>query len=678
MSKTIDTLLDEIRSFPPSPEFAAQANMNDPGIYERAAKDPMAFWEGWANQLDWFEKWHTVCDFEPPFAKWFLGGKINACYNCVDRHANGPRADKIALLFEGEPGEVRKITYRELLKEVCQTANALKELGVGKGDRVCIYMPMVPELAITMLACARLGAAHSVVFGGFSAESLWERTNDAQAKVIVTADGGWRRAGVIPLQKITSQALDLGCPSVEKVLMLKRIGDVAAVPEGISGPHRTPNSKFPNPKSAEWVWWHDIVPRQSTECPCEPMESEDLLYILYTSGSTGKPKGITHTTGGYLVGTYATAQWVFDLKEDDIFWCTADIGWVTGHSYIVYGPLANGATCVMYEGAPDTPNKDRFWRIIERHKVTILYTAPTAIRTFMKWGAEYPNDCDLSTLRLLGSVGEPINPEAWIWYHKTIGMERCPVVDTWWQTETGAIMITPLPGITTTKPGSATQPFPGIGAAIYNEKGEDITPSHVVGSTNVDTGEHVEVGGFLVLTQPWPSMTRGIFGDPQRFKDIYWSKFPGRYFAGDGAKVDEEGYFWLLGRVDDIMLVAGHNISTMEVESALVDHPAVAEAAVIGKAHELKGQAIAAFVTLKAGHHADIDELKTHVSKKIGALARPDDIIYAAELPKTRSGKIMRRLLRDVAEGRLLGDTTTLADPAVVNALKSHYEDKEG
>ncbi|MFI5385367.1 MAG: acetate--CoA ligase [Fimbriimonadales bacterium] len=696
MSKTIDTLLDENRTFAPTLEFSAQANINDPGIYERAAKDPDKFWEGWAEKLDWFEKWHTVCEFEVPFAKWFVGGKINACHNCVDRHAHGVRANKVALLWEGEPGEVRQFTYSELLSEVCRTANALKELGVQKGDRVCIYMPMVPELAIAMLACARIGAAHSVVFGGFSAESLNERTNDAAAKVIITADGGWRRAGVVPLQKITSQALELGCPSVEKVLILRRIGDVAAVPEGVSGPHhdsQNRQSKIENRKSPEWVWWHDIVPRQSADCPCEPMDSEDLLYILYTSGSTGKPKGITHTTGGYLVGTFATAQWIFDLKDDDVFWCTADIGWVTGHSYIVYGPLANGATCVMYEGAPDTPNKDRFWRIIERHKVTILYTAPTAIRTFMKWGADYPNGCDLSSLRLLGTVGEPINPEAWIWYHRTIGHERCPVVDTWWQTETGMILITPLPGITHTKPGSATRPFPGISAAIFNEKGEDITPDQVAGSRGQgaqntsesdlrnpqsDIRHPTSTGGFLVLTGPWPSMTRGIYGDPQRFRDIYWSKFPGNYFAGDGAKVDEEGYFWLLGRVDDIMLVAGHNISTMEVESALVDHPSVAEAAVIGKQHDLKGQAIAAFVTLKAGHHTEIDDLKSHVAKKIGALARPDDIIFTAELPKTRSGKIMRRLLRDVAEGRALGDTTTLADAAVVNALKARYEDTEG
>jgi acetyl-CoA synthetase len=719
MSKTIDTLLDESRSFPPSPEFAAAANVNDPDVYARAAADPYRFWEEWAGKLDWFEPWHTICDFKPPFGKWFLGGKINACYNCVDRHAVGSRADKVALLFEGEPGEVRKITYRELLAEVCKTANALKELGVGKGDRVCIYMPMVPELAITMLACARIGAAHSVVFGGFSAESLHERTNDAEAKVIVTADGGWRRGSVVPLQKITSEALQLGCPSVERVLCLQRIGSSAAVPQGLYGPHHDPHFGGGDPNTPNWVWWHDIVERQPTDCPCEPIDSEDLLFILYTSGSTGKPKGITHTTGGYLVGTYATAQWVFDLKEDDIYWCTADCGWVTGHSYIVYGPLANGATCVMYEGAPDTPNKDRFWRIIEKHRVTILYTAPTAIRTFMKWGADYPGECDLSSLRLLGSVGEPINPEAWIWYQQVIGGGKCPVVDTWWQTETGAIMITPLPGITRTKPGSATQPFPGISAAIFNEKGVDVTPATVAGSVRWESStpqppssfsredslstsrdprrdeneeggslgnprreENEEggysVGGFLVLTGPWPSMTRGIYGDPQRFKDIYWSKFEGNYFAGDGAKVDEEGYFWLLGRVDDIMLVAGHNISTMEVESALVDHPAVAEAAVIGKQHELKGQAIAAFVTLRTGHNASVDELKGHVARKIGALARPDDIVFAAELPKTRSGKIMRRLLRDVAEGRLLGDTTTLADPAVVNALKSHYEDTEG
>lgn len=663
-SRTIDTLLDETRVFPPSPAFAAQANIADPQIYASAMADPDGFWARWAGELDWIEPWHTVCEFTPPDAKWFLGGKLNACANCVDRHARGARADKVALLWEGEPGDVRSITYRELLGEVSRTANALKELGIRKGDRVCLYMPMVPELPIAMLACARIGAPHSVVFGGFSAESLQERTNDAEAKVIITADGGWRRGGIVPLEKITAEALERGCPSVEKVVILRRTGEEGrAAPVYGSGP--------------EWVWWHDLVPRQSDACPCEPMDSEDLLYILYTSGSTGKPKGIIHTTGGYLVGTYATTKWVFDLKEDDVFWCTADCGWVTGHSYLTYGPLANGATCVMFEGAPDTPDKDRFWRLIERHRVTILYTAPTAIRTFMKWGANYPAGCDLTSLRLLGTVGEPINPEAWIWYHEHIGGKRCPVVDTWWQTETGAIMITPLPGITETKPGSATQPFPGIRAAIFNEAGQDATPA--VGKLSyLGSGGSGEVGGFLVLTRPWPSMTRGIYGDPQRFRDVYWSKFPGYYFAGDGAKVDEDGYFWLLGRVDDIMLVAGHNISTMEVESALVDHPAVAEAAVIGKADPVKGQAIAAFVTLRTGHEVAPDVLRAHVAQKIGAIARPDDILFAAELPKTRSGKIMRRLLRDVAEGRALGDTTTLADPAVVSSLKERYEATEG
>ncbi len=659
MSDTIETLLAENRHFPPSDAFVAQANISDPGIYAKASQDPEGFWEGWAKELDWFEPWHAVLEWNRPFAKWFVGGKLNAAHNCVDRHAQGARRDKVAIIGEGEPGDVRKITFGELQEEVARTANALKALGVQKGDRVCIYMPMVPELAIAMLACARIGAAHSVVFGGFSADSLAERTNDAEAKLIITADGGWRRGGIVPLKHTVDEAIRLGCPSVQHVLVLQRVG-----PSGGS---------VPTYSHGIWhegrdVWWHELVGSQSTDCPCEPMDSEDLLFILYTSGSTGHPKGITHTTGGYLTGVYATSQWVFDLKEDDVHFCTADCGWVTGHSYIVYGPLANGATVLMYEGAPDTPDKDRFWRIIEKHRATILYTAPTAIRSFMRWGDEFPARCDLSSLRLLGSVGEPINPEAWIWYQQTIGGGRCPVVDTWWQTETGAIMISPLPGITATKPGSATQPFPGIGAAILNEEGRNI----------LEPGK--EVGGFLALTQPWPAMTRGIWRDPERFAKTYWSKFPEAYFAGDGAKVDDEGYFWLLGRVDDIMLVAGHNISTMEVESALVDHPAVAEAAVIGKAHEIKGQAIAAFVLLRQGYAADkelIAELKAHVGHKIGPIARPDDLFLCGDLPKTRSGKIMRRLLRDVAEGRALGDTTTLADPSVVNALKGQYEDKE-
>jgi len=662
LSETLATLLEETRSFPPSDAFRAQANINDPAIYEKAAADPVAFWEEQARALEWFEPWHTALEWNRPFAKWFIGGKLNACHNCVDRHANGARADKVALLFEGEPGDIRKITYRELKDEVSRTANALKALGVGKGDRVCIYMPMVPELQITMLACARIGAAHSVVFGGFSAESLAERTNDGQAKVIVTADGGWRRGSVVPLKKITDDAMRLGCPTVERVVVLNRVGDKA--PEGTTM------------TEGRDVWWHDLVPQQSADCPCEPMDSEDLLYILYTSGSTGKPKGIVHTTGGYLTQTTATSKWVFDLKEDDIYWCTADCGWVTGHSYIVYGPLSNGATCVVYEGAPDTPDKDRFWRIVERHKVTILYTAPTAIRAFMKWGTEYPERCDLSSLRLLGSVGEPINPEAWIWYHEVIGAQRCPIVDTWWQTETGSILISPLPGLTATKPGSATQPLPGILGAIMDDSGKEIYPA----GRQINGAPEAALGGILAIKHPWPSMTRGIYGDPERFEKTYWSRFE-PYFPGDGAKVDEDGYYWLLGRVDDIMLVAGHNISTMEVESALVDHHAVAEAAVIGKTHDLKGQAISAFVILKAEiepHDGLVAELKAHVATKIGALARPDDIFLCADLPKTRSGKIMRRLLRDVAEGRALGDTTTLADPNIVRSLKDQYEDKEG
>jgi len=667
MSETIQTLLTEERSFEPSAEFATQANVNDPEIYNQALADPVAFWEGWAKKLDWMKPWDRALEWKAPNVKWFLGGKLNACFNCVDRNLQ-TRADKVAILWEGEPGDVRKITYRQLKDEVSRTANALKSLGVGKGDRVCIYMPMVPELAFTMLACARIGAAHSVVFGGFSAESLFDRINDAQAKVVVTTDGGWRRGGVVPLKKAVDDAIVMGCPTVESVIVLERTGVPGALTNGLP----TPGYDRSGWTEGRDHWWHDLVPHQSPDCPCEEMDSEDLLFILYTSGSTGKPKGIVHTTGGYLTGVYATFQWVFDHKEDDIFWCTADCGWVTGHSYVVYGPLANGATVVMYEGAPDTPDKDRFWRLIERHKITILYTAPTAIRAFMKWGDEFPDRCDLSSLRLLGSVGEPINPEAWIWYLQKIGGGRCPVVDTWWQTETGHMLITPLPGLTATKPGSATRPFPGIRATVFNDMGEDLLASRKPGET---------VGGYLVLTHPWPGMTRGIWGDPKRFADVYWSRFADTYFTGDGAKVDGDGYFWLLGRVDDVMLVAGHNISTMEVESALVDHPAVAEAAVIGKTHELKGQAISAFVLLRAGYSGSdglVDELKAHVAKKIGAIARPDDVIISAELPKTRSGKIMRRLLRDVAEGRALGDTTTLADPAVVNALKDKYESAEG
>lgn len=665
MSETIETLLSENRHFPPSAEFVAKANANSEDIYAQG-EDSEAWWEGWAKKLDWFEPWHQVLEWNRPFAKWFLGGKINACYNAVDRHVASGLGDKVAWIAEGEPGDVRTWTYADVHEEVQRLANAIKELGIKKGDRVCIYMPMGAQLALSMLACARIGAVHSVIFGGFSAESIVDRNNDSQAKLIITADGGWRRGQIVPLKSIVDQAMELGCPSVEKVLVYRRVGGPGTEMNGMPAPAYN---------EGQWVegrdiWWHEIVERQAAECPCEPMDSEDLLFVLYTSGSTGKPKGIMHTTGGYLTGTSATAKLVFDLKPEDVYWCTADCGWVTGHSYVVYGPMANAVTQVLYEGAPDAPDKDRFWRIVADHKVTILYTAPTAIRTFMKWGVEYPQRNDLSSLRLLGSVGEPINPEAWMWYHETIGGSRCPIVDTWWQTETGAIMITPLPGIVKTKPGSATRAFPGVSATIYNEEGEDAVAKH-----------GLPVGGFLVLTKPWPSMLRGIYGDPERFEQVYWSKFSDAYFAGDGAKMDEDGYFWLLGRVDDVMLVAGHNISTMEVESALVDHHSVAEAAVIGKTHDIKGQAISAFVILKAGFDATEDlrqELRGHVAQKIGAIARPDDLIFTAELPKTRSGKIMRRLLRDVAEGRALGDTTTLNDPAVVSSLREKYEESEG
>jgi len=645
----IEALLQEQRVFPPSEAFVRQANINDPSIYEEAARDYEAFWAKWAGELiDWYEKWHTVLEWNPPYAKWFVGGKLNACYNCVDRHIKTWRRNKAAIIWEGEPGEERVLTYGDLHREVQKFANVLKSLGVRKGDRVCIYMPMVPEALIAMLACARIGAPHSVVFGGFSAESLADRINDAQAKVLVTADGGWRRGAIVPLKRNADEALR-NCPTIQKVVVFQRIGGDYTVPM----------------QAERDLWWHELMANAPLTCEPEPMDSEDLLYLLYTSGSTGKPKGIMHTTGGYMTGVALTTKWVFDLKDEDVYWCTADVGWVTGHSYIVYGPLANGATCVIYEGAPDYPDRDRFWAIVEKYRVTILYTAPTAIRAFMKWGESYPQRHDLSSLRLLGTVGEPINPEAWMWYHEHIGGGRCPIVDTWWQTETGMIMITPLPGIITTKPGSATRPFPGVFADILDEQGNPVPLGR---------------GGYLVITRPWPAMTRGLYGDPERFVQVYWSKYPGIYFTGDGAKRDEDGYFWLLGRVDDVINVAGHRLSTMEIESALVDHPAVAEAAVIGKHHEIKGQAVAAFVIIKEGYQADErlrEELKQHVATKIGAIARPDDIIFTADLPKTRSGKIMRRLLRDVAEGRALGDTTTLADPAVVQALKEKYESQE-
>ena len=639
----IEALLREKRKFPPPKDFVRHANVNKPSIYKDAAKNPARFWERFARELHWFKPWKKALEWKAPYAKWFVGGKLNVSYNCLDRHIETARRTKAALIWEGEPGDTRTLTYWDLYREVNRFAAALKRRGVKKGDRVTIYMPMVPETAIAMLACTRIGAPHSVIFGGFAPDAVKERVHDAESTVLITADGGWRRGSIVPLKKSVDEALR-ECPEVKTVIVLKRTGQEIAMEPGRD------------------IWWDEFVKDAPAHCPAEKMDAEDMLYLLYTSGSTGKPKGIVHTTGGYLTGVYATTKWVFDLHDTDVYWCTADIGWVTGHSYVIYGPLANGATTVMYEGTPDFPDKDRFWRIVEKHGVTICYTAPTAIRTFMRWGDEYPKRCDLSSLRLLGSVGEPINPEAWVWYWKVIGGGRCPVVDTWWQTETGHILITPLPGITTLKPGSATRPFPGIEAEVVDDKGKPAK------------------AGYLVLKKPWPGMLRGIYRDPERFVAQYWSRYPGIYLTGDGAKIDEEGYFWLLGRVDDVMNVSGHRVSTMEVESALVDHPLVAEAAVIGRPHEIKGQAIAAFVTIKDGNKGTkelMEEIKAHVTKKIGALARPDDLIWAADLPKTRSGKIMRRLLRDIAEGKALGDTTTLPDPAVVARLKEQYGEEE-
>jgi acetyl-CoA synthetase len=647
-AKTILDLLKEKRTFSPRKDFVEKAHVKNEAVYKKASRNSEAFWEGFAKELHWYKKWKKVLDWKTPHSEWFVGGKINVSYNCLDRHIGTSRKNKAAIIWEGEPGDSRVITYWDLYREVNKFANVLKKLGVKKGDRVTIYLPMIPEAVVAMLACARIGAPHSVVFGGFSADSLRDRINDSQAKILITSDGGYRRGAVVPLKKNADEAIS-GASSIEKVIVVKRVGEKAQIEM---------NEKRD-------LWWHELMENAPQYCEPEKMDSEDMLYILYTSGTTGKPKGIVHTTGGYLVGVYATTKWVFDLKEEDTFWCTADIGWVTGHSYIVYGPLANGATSLMYEGAPDYPERDRFWEIVEKYGVNVFYTAPTAIRAFMKWGEEHPRKHDLSTLRLLGSVGEPINPEAWMWYYVNIGHKKCPIVDTWWQTETGMILITPLPGVTKLKPASATKPFPGIEADVVDEKGNSIK----VGA------------GYLVLKSPWPAMLRTIYGDPERYVQQYWSKFPDMYFTGDGAKRDKDGYLWLLGRVDDVMNVAGHRVSTMEVESALVDHPSVAEAAVIGKTDELKGQAISAFVTLKERIQSNsglIDELKKHVTKKIGAIARPDDIIFTAELPKTRSGKIMRRLLRDIAEGRAMGDTTTLADPTVVRQLKDKYEDKEG
>ena len=644
MAETLEALLQEGRTFPPPKDFAENARVADARVYDDAERDWQGFWAQQALALDWRKEWHTILEWDLPFAKWFVGGTLNVSENCLDRHVNSGHGDQVAFFWEGEPGDTRTVTYKELLDETSRVANLLRELGVNKGDRVAIYMGMVPETVAAMLACARIGAPHSVVFGGFTAQSLKDRINDAEAKVLITADGAWRRGTVVNLKAVADEAI-ADTPSIEHVLVLRRTENDVDMQSGRD------------------VWWHEGVARQATECAPEEMDAEDLLYILYTSGTTGKPKGIMHTTGGYLTQVAYTHQNVFDLKPDtDVYWCTADVGWVTGHSYIVYGPLANRATSVLYEGTPDYPDKDRLWSIVEKYKVTLFYTAPTAIRTFMKWGDDYPRKHDLSSLRLIGTVGEPINPEAWVWYYKLIGGERCPVVDTWWQTETGAIMISALPGATTLKPGSATFALPGIEAGIVDDGGKPVG---------------IPGGGYLVLTRPWPSMLRGIWGDPKRYQDTYWSRFGDKYFAGDGAKRDDEGYFWLLGRVDDIMLVSGHNISTTEVESALVDNPKVAEAAVVGRVDATTGQAIAAFVILRGGiepSDALVDELREHVGKLIGPIAKPKTILFTEELPKTRSGKIMRRLLRNVAEDEALGDVTTLADSTVMDLIKSNLE----
>ncbi len=645
-SKALESLLEEKRLFPPPEDFKKTA-LATADLYEKG-KDFEAFWADMAQELHWFKPWDAVLEWKLPFAKWFINGKINASYNCLDRFIGSPIQDKVAIMWEGEPGDERTLTYLDLYREVNKFANALKHLGVKRGDRVTIYMPMIPEIVVAMLACTRIGAPHSVVFGGFSAEALRGRINDAEAKVLITVDGGYRRGKVIPLKQAADEILK-DTPTIESVVVVRRVGDILKT----------------TMKEGRDYWYHDAVSAAEEYCEPEQMDAEDMLFLLYSSGTTGKPKGVVHTTGGYLTGVYATFKYIFDYKAKDIFWCTADIGWITGHSYIVYGPLLNAATQVMYEGAPDYPSRDRWWSIIEKYKVTILYTAPTAIRSFIKWGTQWLEKHDLSSLRLLGTVGEPINPEAWVWYYKYVGNEKCPVVDTWWQTETGQIMVTPLPGVTACKPGSATHPFPGIEAEVVDEQGNPVKPG---GS------------GYLVLTKPWPAMLRTLYKDEKRYRETYWSKFPGKYLTSDGAKLDEDGYFWILGRVDDIIKVAGHRLSTMEIESALVDHHAVAEAAVIGVPHEIKGEAVAAFVILKEGFKGTPEmqqELKMHVRKKIGPIAEPETIIFVSEVPKTRSGKIMRRLLRDIATGRALGDISTLSEPGVITELKRKYESEE-
>jgi len=646
--QNLDSTLREDREFPAPAEFAAKAHVRSLAEYEelyaRSIADPEAFWESAARELHWFAPWTKVLDWDLPWAKWFVGGKINISYNCLDRHVHNGKGDKTAILWEGEPGEVRKVSYGELLADVQKFGNALKSLGIRKGDRVAVYMGMTPELAVAVLACARIGAVHSVIFGGFAANAIVDRVNDAACVAILTQDTSYRRGGEVKLKATVDEAI-VNCPSIKNVVVYKRSGSEIKMQPGRDH------------------WWHDLVAAADSECAAEQLDSEDPLYILYTSGTTGKPKGLVHTTGGYSVQTYLTSKLVFDLKEDDVYWCSADIGWVTGHSYVVYGILQNGVTTLMYEGAPNFPELDRFWKIIDDHKVTVFYTAPTAIRAFIKWGDEYPLKHSLASLRLLGSVGEPINPEAWMWYREVIGKGRCPIVDTWWQTETGAIMLTPLPGAIPTKPGSATRPFPGIMPEVVTKSGEPVPAGH---------------GGLLVIRKPWPSMARTIYNDPERYVKQYWTEIPGSYFTGDGARRDKDGYYWLMGRVDDVINVSGHRLGTMEVESALVAHPKVAEAAVVGRPHDMKGQAIAAFVTLESGHEASPelkDELRAWVAKEIGALARPDDLRFTEQLPKTRSGKIMRRLLRELAtNGEIKGDTTTLEDFTIIAKLREQDE----
>ena len=648
-NKNIESFQHEDRVFPPPPEFAAQTHIKSMAELEalraEASSNPEKFWARLAeSELHWFKKWDSVLKWDPPHAEWFAGGKINISYNCLDRHLGTWRRNKAALIWEGEPGDTRTLTYQQLHTEVCRFANVLKRLGVEKGDRVALYMPLIPELAISMLACARIGATHSVVFGGFSSTALIDRINDAQCKVVVTADGGWRRGNEVKLKPAVDEALK-ETPSVKSCIVVKRSGSQIHMESGRDH------------------WWHELIETVDANCPAAELDSEHPLFILYTSGTTGKPKGILHTTGGYLLQAHLTTKWIFDIKDEDIYWCTADIGWVTGHSYVVYGPLSNGATALMYEGAPNWPEPDRFWDIIERHRVNILYTAPTAIRAFIKWGEHWPLQHDLASLRLLGTVGEPINPEAWMWYHRIIGKERCPIVDTWWQTETGAIMITPIPGATPTKPGSATKPFPGIEADVMTRDGKSVGANE---------------GGYLVITKPWPAMLRTIYGDDARYREQYWSQIDGVYFAGDGARKDSDGYFWIMGRIDDVINVAGHRLGTAEIESALVSHAAVAEAAVVAKPDDLKGSAIVAFVTLEGGRVATNElreELRKHVAKEIGALARPDDLRFADALPKTRSGKIMRRLLREIAtSGSVAGDVTTLEDFSVLETLRTEED----